>query len=266
MVLAVVTFFSAPLEAHADPQITPLHTQAPWYFLWLQGLLKLGDKSLMGVVVPTVIFSLLFAVPWIDRNPYRLASRRKVAIAVGIVTCLSVLFLTYMGTPTYGIETPPAQDILSHLTPATHPGPVRELPWDQLEAAPDGGKKTYFVSYPAAWEADPEYADPERYDFLPPTDAAMADADAFHELLMHFKAEVENEPRLIAPIDNQAALATLTVELIQPKLKWLTFTITWDELVEDEETGESVLKRELKDVPAPDVQRSVLAIHKDANY
>lgn len=32
--------FHAPLQEHSDPLRTPLHTTAPWYFLWIQGLLK----------------------------------------------------------------------------------------------------------------------------------------------------------------------------------------------------------------------------------
>jgi ubiquinol-cytochrome c reductase cytochrome b subunit len=267
MIVAVATFFHAPLESHADPQVTPLHTKAPWYFLWLQGLLKLGDKSLMGVVVPTVIFGVLFFVPWIDRNPHRLASKRKVAIAIGLLCCVMTVILTYMGTPTFGIETPAAQDILSHLAPATDPGPLRELPWDEVQTSPGGAKKTYFVSYPPAWPSDPQYADADRYEFVTPlAQGQAAEEDEFHALLREFKSEVENEPRLIAPVDNQAPLAMVTVEQFQPKLKWVELIITWDELVKDGGTGAAKLKRETKDVPSPEVQKSVMAIHADANY
>lgn len=281
MILAVATFYHAPLEAHADPQVTPLHTEAPWYFLWLQGLLKLGDKQLMGVVVPTVIFGIIFVVPWLDRNPHRLASRRKGAIAIGLVFSVVMVILTYMGTPGYGIETPPAQDILSHLVPATHAGPVRELPWEEIEAGPPDevtglpGRKTYFVSYPPGWDADPKYADPERYEFVTTVDEQPGD-NAFHHILREFKAEVENHPKLWAPVDNSAPLAAVTVEHIQPDLKWLNFTITWDEMAVDTATGEvmiengkPVLKRELKtgnNANLPDIQRSVLALHRDSGY
>ncbi|HRF98521.1 MAG TPA: cytochrome b N-terminal domain-containing protein, partial [Aggregatilineales bacterium] len=46
LVVLCIWFYHAPLEAHADPQATPLGTTAPWYFLWIQGALKLGDKVL----------------------------------------------------------------------------------------------------------------------------------------------------------------------------------------------------------------------------
>ena len=37
MMIASAFFFTAPLETIANPQATPLHTVAPWYFYWLQG-------------------------------------------------------------------------------------------------------------------------------------------------------------------------------------------------------------------------------------
>lgn len=233
MVFAITTFYHAPLEQHADQQITPLHTEAPWYFLWLQGLLKLGDKSFYGIILPTIIFAVLFAIPWIDRNPARLARRRPVAIGLGIIAVVMTLILTYMGTPGYGIVTPPAQDILSHLVPMTHPGPFRELPWEEIETAEGGERRTYFVSYPEAWESDPRYADEDRYQFIRGLEGEEGQETEFYELLRHFKAEVEKEPALLPPIDPSEARAVVTVESAQPNLKWAVFSIVWDELVLD---------------------------------
>ena len=53
LLAAAIFFYDAPLESHANPLKTPLEAQAPWFFLWVQGLLKLGSKTLMGVVVPS---------------------------------------------------------------------------------------------------------------------------------------------------------------------------------------------------------------------
>ena len=63
IIFAAVFFYNAPLENIANPQQTPLDTKAPWYFWWLQGMLKLGDKSLMGIVIPTVIVLLFHCCP-----------------------------------------------------------------------------------------------------------------------------------------------------------------------------------------------------------
>ncbi|GAB4541025.1 MAG: hypothetical protein Kow0063_31470 [Anaerolineae bacterium] len=126
-------FYNAPLEHHADPQKTPLDTKAPWYFLWIQGLLKLGDPALMGIVIPTLVFALLFAVPYIDRNPYRMTSKRPIAVALGLLFVLALAVLTYMGTPQFGIETPAAVRIVQDLAPEEGVGPLRAIPYDQLQ-------------------------------------------------------------------------------------------------------------------------------------
>jgi ubiquinol-cytochrome c reductase cytochrome b subunit len=133
MVLTVTIFgFHAPLEHIADPQVTPLDTEAPWYFLWLQGLLKLGDKTLMGIIIPTVIVILLFAIPYIDRNPYRSLKKRPVAVGIGLFVVGVLLVLSYMGTPEYGIPADPATRIIQDLAPEEGVGPLRSVPFEQL--------------------------------------------------------------------------------------------------------------------------------------
>ena len=288
MVASVATFFHAPLEAHADPQVTPLHTEAPWYFLWLQGLLKLGDPTLMGVVLPGVIFGILFVIPWLDQNPHRLPSKRPAAIAMGILTVILMVVLTYMGTPGYGIETPPAQNILSHLVPATHPGPVKELPWDALEAGPieEGEQvhslRTYYVSYPESWLTKEDYADRDKYVFIrgegvgePMTVEAdgIDEHSEFLHILREFKHDVENEKKLIAPLGEEDALGKVTIEETQPGLKWVVFSITWDELALNpdgsyilNDNGDHLFKRETKAEPLPDVQYEQIGVHRDSNY
>ena len=270
MILAVATFYHAPLEYQADQAITPLHTEAPWYFLWLQGLLKLGDKSLMGIVVPTLMFGALFLVPWIDRNPARLAKKRPVAIGIGIMLTMMFLIMTYMGTPGYGIVTPPAQDILSHFLPATHPGPFRELDWDLIEAAEDGGKRTYFISYPDGWEDSPDYADRDKYVFITSLEEVEGQEGAFYELLKEFKADVEKSAKLIPPSDTTYPLAKMSVESLLPEMKWSVWTIQWDEIVTDAEDNivrddEDNLVWKLAN-GTQNYQESHSAIHADSDY
>lgn len=133
LVFVTAFFYSAPLENVANPQVTPLDTEAPWYFLWLQGMLKLGDKTLMGIILPTIIFGLLFAIPYIDRNPHRSLYKRPLAVALGVLTVLVLIVLTYMGTPGYGIDTPAATRIVQDLAPEEGTGPLRQVPFEQLQ-------------------------------------------------------------------------------------------------------------------------------------
>lgn len=132
MVIAVILWNWAPLETHANPLKTPLHTTAPWYFLWLQGMLKLGDKTMWGVIVPTIVFLVLFAVPYIDPGPSRLAKNRKLGISVGIIVTISILLLTYMGTGLWGVAAPPAVELVQEFVPEEGVGHLREIGYEGL--------------------------------------------------------------------------------------------------------------------------------------
>ncbi|MFC1878847.1 cytochrome bc complex cytochrome b subunit [Chloroflexota bacterium] len=134
VLLAVTTFgYHAPLESIANPQVTPLDTEAPWYFWWLQGMLKLGDKTLMGIIIPTIIVGLLVGVPYIDRNPHRSLYRRPYAVAIGLLAIFGLVALSYVGLPQYGIETDAATRIVQDLAPEEGVGPLREVAFDQLQ-------------------------------------------------------------------------------------------------------------------------------------
>ncbi len=136
VLVLLVTFggYHAPLEHIANPQATPLDTEAPWYFWWLQGMLKLGDKTLMGIIIPTIIVAVLVLLPYIDKNPYRSLSKRPLAVGLGILVVLVLVVLSYMGLPEYGIKLDPATRIVQDLAPEEGVGPLRALPFDQLRA------------------------------------------------------------------------------------------------------------------------------------
>lgn len=140
MFVSVVTFFRAPLEMHADPNLTPLHSTAPWYFLWIQGLIKLPDifggiiegKFVYGIIIPGIVIGLLFALPYIDRNPSRRPQDRKLAIGIGIVAIILWAILTWMGTPAYKAQAPLAEEIALEFVPGDREGKIHEIPWDEL--------------------------------------------------------------------------------------------------------------------------------------
>src|SRR5690349_6651512 len=127
MVVICIWFFHAPLEHHANPQVTPLHTTAPWYFLWLQGLLKLGDKIFWGLVVPNVLLGMFLVWPYLDVAPSRRYIHRRFALSLMLIFILAMLLLTYMGTPKYGVDTAGDQEIAQELAPVEGVGPVRSL-------------------------------------------------------------------------------------------------------------------------------------------
>ena len=101
--LATILGYAAPLEDQADPFLTPPHAQAPWYFLFLQGLLKITPKIVGAFLVPAIIITGLFALPYLDRGPAT-ARRGKLALVVVIIVGLVWALLTYLGTPAFGIN------------------------------------------------------------------------------------------------------------------------------------------------------------------
>ena len=144
--IAITAFiYGAPLEHKANPLSTPFHTTAPWYFLWIQGLLKLGDKMLLGVILPGVVVVLILIVPYIDFSRSRRGGHRRPAILVGLLFIFALVVLSWMGTPNFGVTGVAAQEVVQEFIPEEGASRFLSLPFDQLEpgvydtvALPDG--------------------------------------------------------------------------------------------------------------------------------
>jgi quinol-cytochrome oxidoreductase complex cytochrome b subunit len=223
MFVAVMTFFEAPLESHADPGVTPLHSKAPWYFYWLQGLLKdpilwfLGlfglslpsaiwnSKIILGLALPTVLLIILLFFPYLDRNPSRRYEDRKVALAIGAVSAVLLVWLSLGGMPGgdpltgFGAVTAdPATEIGQTLIPQEGVGPVRAVPYEQLMVG----------SY-----------DLESVNL----DALSDEAPQLAEVLEVFEHHVEAERD-----DLPGANGVMVIEQWQENLKKVTLRITWE--------------------------------------
>ncbi|HEV3484246.1 MAG TPA: hypothetical protein VG106_02490, partial [Vicinamibacterales bacterium] len=101
VVLAALTIFSvvvdAPLRQLANFNQTPNPSKAPWYFLGLQELLRYWHPQVAGVTVPTVVIIVLFAAPFIDRNPSTRPDDRKLAIVLFTFFVISSAVLVIIG-------------------------------------------------------------------------------------------------------------------------------------------------------------------------
>ncbi|MCB0051214.1 MAG: hypothetical protein KDE01_29085, partial [Caldilineaceae bacterium] len=196
MVVITAFFFSAPLESIANPQSTPLHTVAPWYFYWLQGLLKIADKTVAGVIVPGVLLVLLMGIPYLDRNPSRRGRDRRVAIISGVVAGIVMLVLSWMGTPYYAVQGAPSVEIVQELMPEEGMGPVREIGYGHL---PIGVYDT--------------------------RENPITDDEEFNHILHEFEAGIahfaETDPSFINPY------GILRVTQEQPSLKRIAWEINW---------------------------------------
>jgi ubiquinol-cytochrome c reductase cytochrome b subunit len=163
LAVSAATWYSAPLEHHADPLVTPNHTVAPWYFYWLQGLLKIPHmipflptgiavevdrffanvfgitpKVFWGVIVGPLMFLLLFVLPYIDPNPSRRYGDRKIMLSLGGIFAAVIIYLSLAGIPTgvpitgFGyVGGDPASEVGQAFIPDEGVGPVRRLPYSQ---------------------------------------------------------------------------------------------------------------------------------------
>lgn len=101
--LMLASIYPASLLEPADPFDTPSPIYPEWYFLYVFGFLKFWTydvgpipAKIIGVTVPMVLwYGLLILVPFIDRNPSTDIRKRKVAVALGVIALLGVLYFTY---------------------------------------------------------------------------------------------------------------------------------------------------------------------------
>lgn len=197
IVTAVTVFlFQAPLEHIANPQQTPFHTVAPWYFYWLQGLLKIADKMWAGVIIPGVLLVLLMAIPYLDRNPSRRGADRRVATISGVIAGIVMIILSWMGTPSYAVQGAPPLEIVQELMPEEGTGISREIGYDHL---PNG-----------VYDSREEY---EIHD------------EEFNELLHEFRAALAAWDERVD--DFNEPWGVLTISQDQAQLKRLNWEINW---------------------------------------
>jgi quinol-cytochrome oxidoreductase complex cytochrome b subunit len=112
ILLFISTEFPAPIErpitqVAIDLAASAQDTRAPWFFLWVQQLLKLGDPFLWGVASPVLLLMFMAILPYIfppaDENEYGrwFPRTNHLAQLVMIVITLILVVLTLLAvTPT----------------------------------------------------------------------------------------------------------------------------------------------------------------------
>ncbi|MDI6878105.1 MAG: cytochrome b N-terminal domain-containing protein [Desulfitobacteriaceae bacterium] len=85
----------------ADPLNRNHYIPEPaWYFFGVYQLLKYfpGKLDIIALVgLPFIFFVVLFALPWLDRNPSRTPRKRPVALGIAVLVTVGLVFLTYQG-------------------------------------------------------------------------------------------------------------------------------------------------------------------------
>lgn len=70
LLILMASFLPAPIApAMTDKPIFTEEAYAPWFFLWVQQLLKWGDPFVFGVLIPLAILALLAFIPFIFPKP-----------------------------------------------------------------------------------------------------------------------------------------------------------------------------------------------------
>src|SRR5258708_3393700 len=215
LVVMCIWFYHAPLEHHANPGVTPLHTTAPWYFLWLQGMLKLGDKVFWGLVIPTGLLAAFLVWPYLDVAPSRRYAHRRFTLSLMLIFITVMLFLSYMGTPKYGVDTAGDQEIAQELAPVEGIGSVRLMAYDSWVNGPFCvDKNGPLASFPAnlvEWAAPapaililPDVTKPVTCQAVPADHPEMRDLmNEYVGLINSRGAKLPNLVGILNVVDNQ---------------------------------------------------------------
>lgn len=106
VLLMLATFVGVANEPKADPSDATYIPRPEWYFLFLFEMLKYFPGSLEWVgttIIPGIAVTALLLLPFLDRNPNRHWSKRKIAISVMTIIVIGMVALTIMAvtsTPT----------------------------------------------------------------------------------------------------------------------------------------------------------------------
>lgn len=70
ILLLVTILVPAPIAQPMDLTVsTGAHSRAPWFFLWVQQLLRWGDPFVFGILVPLAILVFFIAMPYVLPSP-----------------------------------------------------------------------------------------------------------------------------------------------------------------------------------------------------
>jgi menaquinol-cytochrome c reductase cytochrome b/c subunit len=105
VVVIVIAVMSIVLGAEqgpkADPTTTTYVPRPEWYFFFLFELLRVIKPPelvpVAMVIIPTIAMVLLLLLPFYDRGPERRPERRPIATTAGILTIITIGYLTFLG-------------------------------------------------------------------------------------------------------------------------------------------------------------------------
>ncbi|MBC8098343.1 MAG: cytochrome bc complex cytochrome b subunit [Armatimonadetes bacterium] len=292
MVMLCVWFYHAPLENHADPQITPLGTTAPWYFLWVQGALKLGDKVLWGIIFPTIVLVGLAVLPYLDATPSRRFADRRfmLSFCFGFISLMTVM--SYMGLPEYGVATAAEAHVIHEMTKEPAHGEMGALLPVKYDQLTPGVYSTMQIEAENAGEngesavaAFNSMMDMEEGRFGNALRAELTKAHLAANVSLRFGLVPDGSPELMAAMEEYNhmiheeaknlpnAWGVVVISQNQANVKRIDVVLSWDDVQRDE-TQAVVLDAEGNPVLKLDAEGNVVRrwstdhiyVHQDAAY
>ena len=101
VIILMAVVLGAELGPKADPTSTTVTPRPEWYFFFLFELLRIIKPPELVFVatigIPTIWLVLLLLLPFYDRNPERHPLKRPIATTAGVLTILTMAFLTIEG-------------------------------------------------------------------------------------------------------------------------------------------------------------------------
>jgi menaquinol-cytochrome c reductase cytochrome b/c subunit len=101
VIIAMSLLLGAEQGPKADPTTTTYVPRPEWYFFFLFEVLRvIKPPELVPVAtigIPTICMVLLLLLPFYDKGPERMPTKRPLATTAGILTILAMGYLTYAG-------------------------------------------------------------------------------------------------------------------------------------------------------------------------
>ena len=101
VIIVLALFLGADQGPKADPTTTSYVPRPDWYFFVLFELLRVIKPPALvpiaTVIIPTIAMVMLLLLPFYDRGPERRPERRPIATTAGILTIITMAYLTYLG-------------------------------------------------------------------------------------------------------------------------------------------------------------------------
>src|SRR5215218_2080872 len=101
VIIVMALWLGAEQGPKADPTTTTYVPRPEWYFFFLFEVLRVIKPNelvpIATIGIPTICMVLLLLLPLYDRNPERNPLKRPIATSAGILTIVSMAFLTFLG-------------------------------------------------------------------------------------------------------------------------------------------------------------------------